>query len=90
MDAGAGSPADLDHHCVFLALCVALIHGQRSLCAIFYILGNRGPWYADKSIMLAIVAMSVLLVFRHRDNITKLLTGTESRLGSDKKNKPTQ
>jgi glycerol-3-phosphate acyltransferase PlsY len=40
--------------------------------------------------MLAIVAMSVLLVFRHRDNITKLLTGTESRLGSDKKNKPTQ
>ena len=56
----------------------------------FYILGDRGPWYADKSIVLAMVVMSALLVFRHRENITKLLRGTESRLGSDKKKKPIQ
>ena len=54
----------------------------------FYILGNRETWYADQRITLAVVVMSALLVFRHRQNITKLLTGTESRLGSGKKDKP--
>jgi len=54
----------------------------------FYLLGDRETWYADRHIVLAIVVMSALLVFRHRQNITKLLSGTESRLGSGKKDKP--
>lgn len=60
----------------------------QSLRHSYYILGNCGPRYTDKSIMLATVVMSVPLVFRHRDNITKLLKGTKSRRGSNKKNKP--
>ena len=58
-------------------------------CAIFapwyYLLGDRSFWYVDKMITLAIVVMSAFLVFRHRDNINKLLKGTESRLGAKKK-----
>ncbi|MDB5889509.1 MAG: plsY [Polaromonas sp.] len=51
----------------------------------FYLLGDRGPWYADRAILISIFIMSALLVLRHRANITKLIRGTESRLGSGKK-----
>lgn len=36
-------------------------------------------------ILLAVLIMSVLLVYRHRKNITNLLTGKESKIGSKKK-----
>ena len=36
-------------------------------------------------LILAIVAMSAFLIFRHRENINKLLKGTESKLGAKKK-----
>ncbi|PLZ03250.1 glycerol-3-phosphate acyltransferase [Burkholderia sp. WAC0059] len=36
-------------------------------------------------VALAILAMSVLLVWRHRTNISKLMAGTESRIGGRKK-----
>lgn len=36
-------------------------------------------------ILLAVLAMSVLLIWRHRKNITNLLSGKESRIGSKKK-----
>ena len=52
---------------------------------LYYLLGDRAAWYVDKGILLAIFAISAMLVYRHRDNITKLLKGTESRLGSSKK-----
>ena len=52
---------------------------------LYYLFGDRTAWYVDKSILLAIFAISAMLVYRHRDNITKLLKGTESRLGSSKK-----
>ena len=52
---------------------------------LYYLLGDRAAWYVDKGILLAIFVISVMLVYRHRDNITKLLKGTESRLGSSKK-----
>jgi glycerol-3-phosphate acyltransferase PlsY len=47
----------------------------------YYLLGDRAFWYADKTMALAIFAMSALLVFRHRENINKLLKGKESKLG---------
>ncbi len=52
---------------------------------LYYLLGDRAAWYVDKSILLAIFVISAMLAYRHRDNITKLLKGTESRLGSSKK-----
>ena len=42
-------------------------------------------FHGDSLIVVAVAAMSVLLIWRHRANITKLLNGTESKLGSKAK-----
>ena len=51
---------------------------------VYYLLGNRIQWYVDTRIALALFAMAMLLAYRHRENITRLLKGTESRLGAKK------
>jgi glycerol-3-phosphate acyltransferase PlsY len=51
---------------------------------VYYLLGDRVAWYADKAILAAIFFMGMFLVFRHRENINRLLEGKESRLGGDK------
>jgi acyl phosphate:glycerol-3-phosphate acyltransferase len=48
---------------------------------VYYVFGNGLAWYLDKSILLAISIMSLLLLWRHAANITRLIKGTESRLG---------
>ena len=48
---------------------------------VYYVFGNGLAWYVDKRILLSIAVMSVLLVWRHAANITRLIKGTESRLG---------
>jgi acyl phosphate:glycerol-3-phosphate acyltransferase len=50
----------------------------------YYLLGDRVQWYADARIALALFAMAMLLAYRHRENITRLLQGKESRLGAKK------
>jgi glycerol-3-phosphate acyltransferase PlsY len=52
---------------------------------LYYLFGDRAAWYVDKSILVVMIAISALLVFRHRENISKLLKGTESKLGAAKK-----
>ena len=52
---------------------------------LFYLLGNRGPWYMERSILMAIFMIGLLLVIRHKENINKLLQGKESKLGFGKK-----
>lgn len=47
---------------------------------LFYLLGNRVTWYTERSVLLAIFMMSLLLVIRHRENIKKLILGKESKL----------
>ena len=51
---------------------------------VYYVFGNGLAWYLDKSILLAISLMSLLLIWRHAANITRLIKGTESRLGKPK------
>ena len=51
---------------------------------LFYLLGHRGAWYVDNRIELVLVIISALLIYRHRENIGKLLKGTESKLGAGK------
>src|ERR1700744_4408793 len=41
--------------------------------------------HGDPQVVIAVAVMSVLLIWRHRVNITKLLNGTESKLGSKAK-----
>ena len=49
---------------------------------LYYLFGDRAAWYVDKRIVMMLVVISALLIYRHRDNINKLLKGTESRLGA--------
>jgi glycerol-3-phosphate acyltransferase PlsY len=51
---------------------------------VYYLLGNRIQWYVDAGVSIALVAMAMLLAYRHRENILRLLKGTESRLGAKK------
>ncbi len=50
----------------------------------YYLLGDRVQWYADTRIAIALAAMAMLLAYRHRENISRLLQGKESRLGAKK------
>lgn len=51
----------------------------------YYLLGDGVAWTASRAQALAIAVMGLLLVWRHRQNIQRLLAGTESKLGSKKR-----
>jgi glycerol-3-phosphate acyltransferase PlsY len=51
---------------------------------VYYLLGDHLTWYAESPIAMALFAMALLLAWRHRANIQRLLQGTESRLGAKK------
>lgn len=51
---------------------------------LYYLFGDRAAWYVDKGILMAVFVISALLFYRHRENINKLIKGTESRLGAPK------
>jgi acyl phosphate:glycerol-3-phosphate acyltransferase len=53
----------------------------------YYLFGDRAAWYTSKPILLAIFVMAVLLVVRHRENLSRLLAGTEFKLGAAKSTK---
>ncbi len=48
---------------------------------VYYIFGDGVAWYLNKGVLLALVLMSLLLIYRHIENISRLIKGTESRLG---------
>jgi glycerol-3-phosphate acyltransferase PlsY len=50
----------------------------------FYLFGDHVAWIAPRSMVLSLAAMGLLLVWRHAENINRLLAGKESRLGSKK------
>ena len=51
----------------------------------YYVLGGRIAWTLNRTVLVAIIVMSLLLIWRHRENLRRLAAGTESRLGSPKK-----
>jgi glycerol-3-phosphate acyltransferase PlsY len=51
----------------------------------YFLLGRGVAWDAPGVMVLALAVMGVLLIWRHAENINRLLAGTESRLGSKKK-----
>lgn len=52
---------------------------------LIYLLGDRAIWYTDPAVLALLVVMSALLIWRHRQNIGKLIRGEESRIGSKSK-----
>ena len=51
---------------------------------VYYVMFGGVVWDAERSIAAAIVVMSILLAWRHNENIARLVAGTESRLGRKK------
>ena len=50
----------------------------------FYLFGDGVAWQASASEVVSLAVMALLLVWRHRENIQRLLAGTESQLGKKK------
>ena len=50
----------------------------------FYLLGDGVVWQASGAEVLSLSVMALLLVWRHRENIKRLVAGTESKLGKKK------
>ncbi len=51
---------------------------------VYYVFGDGVAWYSEKSVLLALSVMALLLVWRHAENIGRLARGKESRLGAKK------
>ncbi len=51
---------------------------------VYYIFGGGVVWIMDKSLVLSTAVMSLMLIWRHSENISRLVKGTESRLGKKK------
>ena len=54
------------------------------LAPVIYVVAGQYIWQATLPMSLAISVMGALLLYRHRANITRLLQGTEPRVGSKK------
>jgi glycerol-3-phosphate acyltransferase PlsY len=73
-------------------LIVAAVTRYSSLAAIiaaifapfYYLLGDKVAWRIDALTASIIVAIIVLFLARHRQNVVRLLAGKESRIGSKK------
>jgi glycerol-3-phosphate acyltransferase PlsY len=50
----------------------------------FYRFGDGVAWQSEATEVLSLAIMALLLVWRHRENIRRLLAGTESQLGKKK------
>ncbi len=50
----------------------------------YFLLGDGIAWTSDRAVVGALCVMALLLVWRHRENINRLVAGTESRLGARK------
>ncbi|MBX6963748.1 glycerol-3-phosphate 1-O-acyltransferase PlsY [Alcaligenes faecalis] len=74
-------------------LIIAYVSRYSSLAAIisaifvplFYLLGAKVAWPMNASIATAFVLISAFLLWRHQENIRRLMTGKESKIGSKKK-----
>lgn len=51
---------------------------------LYYVMGDGVVWVMNKSVVLSTVVMSLFLIWRHAENIGRLVKGNESRLGKKK------
>jgi glycerol-3-phosphate acyltransferase PlsY len=70
---------------VFFFRYVSLASSVAALFApAFYLFGRGVAWEAPGDMVLSLAGMGILLVWRHAENINRLLAGKESKLGSKK------
>ena len=74
-------------------LIIAIFFRYSSLASIvtavfapfFFLLGGGSVWEAPGAVVLSLTFMGLLLIWRHAENINRLIAGNESKLGSKKK-----
>lgn len=49
---------------------------------IYFILGSNVAWPANGSYAMALIVITIILLFRHQANIGRLMRGKESKIGS--------
>lgn len=72
---------------------VAVVSRYSSLSALiasvaaplYYMMGDGELWITNPPVLFAVCAMSLLLIYRHAENIGRLARGQESKLGQKKK-----
>jgi len=73
-------------------LLVAFVFRYSSLAALlasllapaYYLMGHQIVWQMSEAELLAVMVMSALLLMRHKDNMARLVSGQESKIGSKK------
>ena len=73
-------------------LIVAFFFRYSSLAALaaslfapaYYLWGDKLAWQTSEAELLAVLVMSALLLMRHKENITRLVTGQETKIGAKK------
>lgn len=50
----------------------------------YYAFGDGVAWVTDRNLLLSTAVMSIFLIWRHSENISRLVKGTESKLGKKK------
>jgi glycerol-3-phosphate acyltransferase PlsY len=50
----------------------------------YYLFGDNLAWQTSQAELLAVMVMSALLLMRHKDNIARLVSGQESKIGAKK------
>ena len=51
---------------------------------VYYLFGGGVAWVMEQWVLLSLVVMAALLVWRHSANVSRLVKGTESKLGQKK------
>jgi glycerol-3-phosphate acyltransferase PlsY len=53
-----------------------------AVCApLFYVLGDQRVWVTQPQLVWVLAVVALLLLYRHRSNIARLIKGTEPRVG---------
>ena len=73
-------------------LLVAFVFRYSSLAALlasllapaYYLMGHQIVWQMSEAELLAVMVISALLLMRHKDNMARLVSGQESKIGSKK------
>jgi glycerol-3-phosphate acyltransferase PlsY len=50
----------------------------------YYLFGDQLAWQTSQTELLAVAVMSGLLLMRHKDNIARLVSGQETKIGANK------
>jgi glycerol-3-phosphate acyltransferase PlsY len=53
------------------------------LAPVIYVMGDGALWIKSNSIALSVTVMALFLLYRHAENINRLIKGTESKLGKE-------